>query len=149
MLTRMPRAAYSVASDFVTPFNPPLVSDASADGTLVLACSTRLVDTLTMCPPPWPSIASTALRVTSKKPRRFTPVTRSKSSSVYSVNGFATNTPALFTNVSIRPKASSPCSMIRRPIPGVARSPGTARTNGSSEGWMDLEFATTAYPSLR
>ena len=38
-LTRTPRAAYSMASDLVTAASPPLVSDASADGTL-----TRLVD---------------------------------------------------------------------------------------------------------
>ena len=35
-LTRMPRAAYSMASDLVTAFRPPLVSDASADGTLLI-----------------------------------------------------------------------------------------------------------------
>ena len=82
VFTRMPRAAYSVASERVTALRPPLVSEASADGTLVLAWSTRLVDTLTMWPPPCVSIASTARRVISKKPRRFTPVTRSNSSSV-------------------------------------------------------------------
>ena len=32
-LTRMPRSAYSIASDRVTASSPPLVSDASADGT--------------------------------------------------------------------------------------------------------------------
>ena len=36
-LTRTPFFAYSIASDLVAAFNPPLVSDASTDGTLLLA----------------------------------------------------------------------------------------------------------------
>ena len=32
-LTRIPRDAYSTASDLVAAFSPPLVSDASAEGT--------------------------------------------------------------------------------------------------------------------
>ena len=35
--TRMPAFAYSIASDFVAAFNPPFVSDASTDGTLLFA----------------------------------------------------------------------------------------------------------------
>ena len=35
--TRMPLLAYSMASDLVAAFNPPLVNEASADGTLLLA----------------------------------------------------------------------------------------------------------------
>ena len=42
-LTRMPFLAYSIASDLVAAFRPPLVSEASTDGTLLLAWSTRLV----------------------------------------------------------------------------------------------------------
>jgi hypothetical protein len=41
---RMPRPAYSMASDLVTAFRPPSVSDANADGTAELAWSTRLVE---------------------------------------------------------------------------------------------------------
>ena len=37
------RLAYSIASDLVAAFKPPLVSEASTDGTLLLAWSTRLV----------------------------------------------------------------------------------------------------------
>ena len=74
-LTRIPRPAYSTASALVAAFSPPLVSDANADGTAELAWSTRLVEMLTMWPPPSrDSIAATAARETSKKPRRFTPV---------------------------------------------------------------------------
>ena len=51
-LARMPRPAYSMASDLVTALSPPLVRDASADGTAELAWSTRLVEMLTMWPPP-------------------------------------------------------------------------------------------------
>jgi hypothetical protein len=46
-LDRMPRLAYSIASAFVTAFNPPLVSDASADGDCDRAWSTRLVEMFT------------------------------------------------------------------------------------------------------
>ena len=45
--TRMPRDAYSIASERVTAASPPLVSDVSAEGRLLLACSTRLVVMLT------------------------------------------------------------------------------------------------------
>src|SRR6185437_10676022 len=76
VLTRMPVAAYSMASDRVTAFSPPLVSDASADGTAVLAWSTRLVEMLTTCPRRAPlllSMAAMAGRVALKNPRRLTP----------------------------------------------------------------------------
>ena len=36
-LTRMPAFAYSIASDLVTALSPPLVSDASTEGTPRLA----------------------------------------------------------------------------------------------------------------
>jgi hypothetical protein len=49
-----------MASDLVTAPSPPLVSDASADGTPLLAWSTRLVEMLTTCPPPCVSIAAMA-----------------------------------------------------------------------------------------
>src|SRR5207248_9093899 len=43
VLTRMPRAAYSMARDRVTAFRPPLVREARAEGTLALdRKSTRL-----------------------------------------------------------------------------------------------------------
>ena len=35
--TRMPRLAYSIASDLVAAFRPPLVSDASTEGTPSMA----------------------------------------------------------------------------------------------------------------
>src|SRR5271163_1206024 len=74
-LHRMPCFAYSIASSLVTAFNPPLVSDASADGSAESAWSTRLVEMLTRWPPAPPlSIADTAARETSKNPRRLTPV---------------------------------------------------------------------------
>ncbi|CDR02270.1 predicted protein [Streptomyces iranensis] len=73
----MPRAAYSIASALVTAFSPPLVSEASAEGVRELAWSTRLVERFTTWPPPSrESIAATALREVSEKPRRLTPLTR-------------------------------------------------------------------------
>jgi hypothetical protein len=36
-LTRMPRDAYSIASDLVAEARPPLVNEVSTDGTLELA----------------------------------------------------------------------------------------------------------------
>ncbi len=82
-LERIPRVAYSMASARVAAFRPPLVNEASADGTSELACSTSVVEMVTRCPPsPCSSIWATAARETSKKPRRFTPVMASYSSSV-------------------------------------------------------------------
>src|SRR6476659_1238688 len=48
--TRMPLLAYSIASDLVAAANPPLVSEASTEGTLLLAWSRKLVVICTMCP---------------------------------------------------------------------------------------------------
>ena len=53
-LTRMPVAAYSMARDLVAAATPPLVSDARAEGTLELACSTSVVVMLTTWPSPRP-----------------------------------------------------------------------------------------------
>src|SRR5258706_2283408 len=77
VLTRTPRPAYSMASDRVTALRPPLVSDASADGTAVLAWSTRLVEMLTTCPRRvslFRSIAAVGWRATLENTRRVTPV---------------------------------------------------------------------------
>ena len=49
-----------MASDRVTAANPPLVSDASAEGRLLRAWSTRLVVTFTMCPLPWATMVAIA-----------------------------------------------------------------------------------------
>ena len=54
--TRTPREAYSIASERVTATRPPLVSAASADGRVLSAWSTRLVEMFTTCPPPWSTI---------------------------------------------------------------------------------------------
>ena len=62
-LTRMPRDAYSIASERVTAASPPLVRAASAAGIVLTACSTRVVLMLTMWPLPCVSICGmTALR---------------------------------------------------------------------------------------
>src|SRR5262245_21763594 len=71
-LTRMPLSAYSIASDRVTASSPPLVSDASADGTPLTGWFTSVVVTFTMCPPPWVSICRTARCETWKNPARLT-----------------------------------------------------------------------------
>ena len=55
-LTRTPRDAYSIASERVTAASPPLVSDASAEGRLLSAWSTRLVVMLTTWPLPCATI---------------------------------------------------------------------------------------------
>ena len=51
-LTRMPLSAYSIASDRVTASSPPLVRDASADGTPFTGWPTSVVVMFTTCPPP-------------------------------------------------------------------------------------------------
>ena len=81
-LTRTPRDAYSIASDRVTAASPPLVRAASADGLVLSAWSTRLVEMLTTWPPPWVTICCTARWVTWKNPARFTAVMAAKSSGV-------------------------------------------------------------------
>ena len=74
-LERIPRAAYSIANDRVAALSPPLVREASTEGTCDSAWSIRLVEMATTWPPsPWDSMAAMPARVTSKKPRRFTPV---------------------------------------------------------------------------
>jgi hypothetical protein len=40
---RIPLFAYSIARDFVAEFRPPFVSDASTDGTPLIAWSVRVV----------------------------------------------------------------------------------------------------------
>src|SRR5450432_2871904 len=71
-LARMPRVAYSMARDLVADCTPPLVSDASTDGMLELALSTRLDVMLTMWPPPWVSMCGMTSWVVRKNPARFT-----------------------------------------------------------------------------
>jgi len=61
-----------MASERVTASSPPLVNDASAAGEALLAWSTRLVVTLTIWPPPWPTIWRTTRYAMWKKPVRFT-----------------------------------------------------------------------------
>jgi len=47
---RIPDFAYSMASDFFAAFNPPFVSDASTDGTPLMAWLIRMVVMLTKWP---------------------------------------------------------------------------------------------------
>ncbi len=71
-LTRMPRPAYSTASAFVVAATPPLLSEASAEGTLAIALSTSVVVTLTTWPPsPCSSMRAMASWLTWKKPSMF------------------------------------------------------------------------------
>jgi hypothetical protein len=49
-LTRIPRFAYSIASDLVAALRPPFVSEASSAGTPEIAWSTMLVVICTMWP---------------------------------------------------------------------------------------------------
>ena len=74
--TRMPRLAYSIASDLVAASRPPLVRDASTDGTPLMAWSTRLVVMFTTWPPPCFTISAMARCVMWKKPARLTPSDR-------------------------------------------------------------------------
>src|SRR5258705_5536778 len=71
-LTRTPRDAYSMASERATATSAPLVREASADGTVLLAWSTRLVLMLTTWPLPWATIWQMARWVIWKNPVRFT-----------------------------------------------------------------------------
>ena len=76
-LARMPRSAYSMASDLVTALRPPLVSDASADGTCgtgVIHEAGRDVDQMAAA---LVEHRGDGAAGQSKKPRRFTPVTAS------------------------------------------------------------------------
>jgi hypothetical protein len=59
-LTRMPRDAYSIASERVTAASPPLVRAVRAAGDPLLAWSARLVVMLTTWPAPWMSICRIA-----------------------------------------------------------------------------------------
>ena len=86
-LTRTPREAYSIASERLAATSPPLVRAGSADGLVLSALSTRLVETFTTCPLPLATISAIASWVMRKKPVTFTAVIASYSSNVYSVNG--------------------------------------------------------------
>ncbi len=74
-LTRIPREAYSTASDRVTAARPPLVSAASAVGSTESARSAMLALMLTTWPPCCFSIWRIARWVSQKNPARLTPVT--------------------------------------------------------------------------
>jgi hypothetical protein len=50
-LTRMPREAYSTASDLVAAARPPLVSAVSTEGACEFAASAILAEMLTTWPP--------------------------------------------------------------------------------------------------
>src|SRR5260370_29897472 len=89
VLTRTPQAAYSMASDRVTALRPPLVSDASADGTAVLAWSTRLVEMLTTCPRRAPvviNMGGQAARVQLKKTATLTTSNKTKTCTLWAVD---------------------------------------------------------------
>ena len=73
-LTRMPREAYSTASDRVTAARPPFVSAVSAVGSTESARPAMLALTLTTWPPPCFSIWPMARWVSQKNPARLTPV---------------------------------------------------------------------------
>ena len=134
-LTRTPRDAYSIASERVTAASPPLVSDASAEGSLLSAWSTRLVVMLTTWPLPWATICPITRWVMWKNPARFTAVIAEKSSGVYSVNGLPMKIPAVVD------QAVDPTEPIERLLHhALARSrrrvmsPSTVRKSGSSDG---------------
>ena len=74
-LTRMPRAAYSTASDRVAAASPPLVSAVSTAGVLESATSAKVAETLTTWPPYRVAISAMTHWVSQKNPARLTPVT--------------------------------------------------------------------------
>ena len=73
-LTRMPREAYSMASDLVAAARPPLVSAASDRGAPESATPARVAETLTTWPPYRVAISAMARWVSQKNPARLTPV---------------------------------------------------------------------------
>ena len=75
-LTRMPREAYSMASDLVAAARPPLVSAVRAAGTLEFAYSAMVAVRLTTWPLPRLSISAMARCVSVKNPVRLTATTR-------------------------------------------------------------------------
>ena len=74
-LTRMPREAYSTASDRVAAASPPLVSAASTEGALEFATSARVAEMLTTWPPYRRAMSAMTRWVSQKNPARLTPVT--------------------------------------------------------------------------
>jgi hypothetical protein len=101
-LTRMPLSAYSIASDLVTASRPPLVSDASADGTPLTGWFTSVVVRLTTCSAALSEHLPYSPLRDVEEPGQVTASTCSKSAAVYSVNGQARNTSALLNSVSTR-----------------------------------------------
>ena len=75
-LTRMPRDAYSIASDLVAAARPPLVSAVRTDGEPESARAATVALMLTTWPRPCRSISVRASWVSQKKRARLTPVIR-------------------------------------------------------------------------
>ncbi len=75
-LTRMPREAYSTASDRVAAARPPLVIAASTAGSPEFATSARVAVMLTTWPPYRVAISAMARWVIQKNPARLTPEAR-------------------------------------------------------------------------
>jgi hypothetical protein len=67
-----------------------------------------------------------------EQPGGFTDRTPVKSTSVYSVNGLATNTPALLTSVSTRPNFATALPIMRSVM-----SPATASSSAEASGSID------------
>jgi hypothetical protein len=75
-LTRIPREAYSTASDRVAAASPPLVSAARTEGACEFATSARVAEMLTTWPPYRVAVSAMTRWVSQKNPPRLTPVSR-------------------------------------------------------------------------
>src|SRR5262249_56355316 len=71
--TRIPKEAYSMASDRVAAASPPFVSAVSTAGVLELATSARVAVTLTTWPPYRLAISAMARWVTPEEPGEVDP----------------------------------------------------------------------------
>jgi len=100
-LTRIPMGPSSRASETVSPFTANL--DAGYAKPLGWPEILTMEEVERMTPSPRATIHSAAARVALNTPLMFRSITLSKVSSVYSMKGVLSDTPALFTRISMHP----------------------------------------------
>ena len=103
--TRTPASANSSAAVFVIPITACLLAPYGTMPGMPLSPATEAV--FTIAPPPRSIIPGTTYFIPSQTPLRLTAITRSKSSSGYSVSGATPpSMPALLKKTSIAPNCS-------------------------------------------
>ena len=135
--TRIPFGPSSRAKDTVSPFTANL--DAGYAKPLGWPEMLTIDEVERITPLPLATIHSAAARVALKTPFTFKSMTLSKVSSVYSINGVLSETPALFTRMSTQPYFSVALLNISRTDSKLARFgliPATVA------GYFSLNFST-------